>query len=98
MVFLRFLAVLFIVLALMLLGADAVSSLEKSDVVIRSLTQVLALLDADPTRWLETTLPSGVAGIIETILSWPGWAILGVLGLAIGAMTRGGDGMSGEID
>ena len=90
MVFLRFIAVLFLVLALMLLGADAVSSLEKGDVVIRSLTQVAALIDGDPTNWLETTLPSSVASVIETILSWPGWAVLGVLGLAIGVLTRGG--------
>jgi hypothetical protein len=77
------------VLALLLLGGDIVTSLEKSDIVMRGLTQDLGLIDADPTPWLDANLDSTVAGIVETVLSWPGWAVLGVLGLALGALAMG---------
>lgn len=87
--FFRFLAIALIVLALVLLGGDVVTSLEKGDIVMRSMTETLALLGADPTHWVETTLPAPVSDVAETILSWPGWAILGVLGLVIGALSLG---------
>ena len=87
--FVRFFALFLLVLALMLVGADMMSSLEKGDMVMRALEHDLALLGADPVPWLDATLDKSVAGVIETVLSWPGWAILGVLGLAIGALTLG---------
>lgn len=87
--FLRFFAVVLLTLALILFGADAVASLEKGDLVMRSFAHELALVNADPSLWLETTLPATVASVLETILTWPGWATLGVLGLAIGALSFG---------
>jgi hypothetical protein len=47
----------------------------------------LALVGVNSTQWLEQTFPSYVANAAETVLSWPGWAVIGVLGLAIGALT-----------
>ena len=85
--FFRFIAIALIVLALVLLGGDVVSSLEKDDMVMRSTTETLTLLGANSTEWLEQTFPASVANAAETVLSWPGWAVIGVLGLAIGALT-----------
>ncbi len=87
--FLRLVAIFLLVVALLLIGADMVSSLEKGEMVTRALAHDLALLDADPVPWLDATLDASVAGVLETILSWPGWATLGVLGLAIGALSLG---------
>lgn len=85
--FFRFIAIALIVLALVLLGGDVVSSLEKGDVVMRSMTDDLALVGVHSTVWLEQTFPSYVANAAEMVLSWPGWAVIGVLGLAVGALT-----------
>ncbi len=87
--FFRFIAIALIVIALVLLGGDVVTSLEKGDVVMRSMTEEMALVGADPTQWLETTFPASVTNVIETVLSWPGWAVIGVLGLIMGALTLG---------
>jgi hypothetical protein len=87
--FFRFVAVVLLALALMAFGADAIASLEKGDMVMRSMTKHLGLFGADPTTWIETTLPSYVNGVLDTIMSWPAWATLGVVGLVIGALSFG---------
>jgi hypothetical protein len=89
MAFFRFIAIVLLVLAFLFLGGDVVSSLEKGDMVMRGLTEGLALFGADPTAWIERTFPSGVADIFKMVMSWPAWATLGVLGLVIGALSYG---------
>ena len=85
----RILGLLMVVLALMLLGADVVSSLEKGmdiwsgDLTVRSLDQVLTLLQWDIKPWIQTTLPEPVAGWLTTFLGWPSWADLGVPGVIL---------------
>jgi hypothetical protein len=80
---LRGLSLSLIALALMLLGADVVSTLERKALILRSLTQVLALFEADPTAWLTAHLGADAAEITIMVLSWPGWVTLGVLGLVL---------------
>jgi hypothetical protein len=85
----RILGLLMVVLALMLLGADVVSSLEKGmdiwsgNLTVRSLDQVLVLLQWDIKPWIQTTLPDPVSGWLMTALSWPSWADLGVPGVIL---------------
>jgi hypothetical protein len=56
---------------------------------MRPLLQDLMLFNADPTDWLETTFPASVDNVLATVLNWPGFAVLGVLGLALGALSFG---------
>src|SRR4051794_16248847 len=87
MIILRLLGLLLIVLALMLLGADVVSTLEKNgDTVVRSLEQILQLLGVDALPWFERTLgPQFVQGV-KFIFAWPAWAVLGIPGAILGML------------
>ena len=82
MTVLRWISLILIVVALMLLGADIVSTLEREDgAVLRSLDGVLALVGASPRDWIEANLPNLAAWSVVTLMSAPGWMSLGVLGL-----------------
>ncbi len=93
----RIIGLVLVVVALMLLGADAVTTLEKGadlwsgDLMVRSLDQVLVLLHWDIKPWIEQTLPDPVSGWLLTALNWPSWADLGVPGLLLGFLGGGGD-------
>ncbi|HXJ01209.1 MAG TPA: hypothetical protein VNH44_08290 [Micropepsaceae bacterium] len=90
MVIFRLIGFLLIVFALMLLGADLVSTLEKhGGTVIRSLDQILMLLNVDASPWLEQKLPPQGASAAMVVLSWPGWAVLGVPGIMLGMLSSG---------
>jgi len=90
MVIFRLIGFLLIVFALMLLGADVVSTLEKQgETIIRSLDQILLLFGADATPWLERTLPPQAANGALVLLSWPGWAVLGIPGAVLGMIASG---------
>jgi hypothetical protein len=90
MVILRLIGILFVVAALMMLGADVITTLEKGhdlwsgDFMVRSLDQVMALFNISIKQWADTTLPDPVSGWLDTLLSWPGWADTGVLGVLLG--------------
>jgi hypothetical protein len=87
MIIFRLLGLLLIVLALMLLGADVVSTLEKNgEAVIRSLDQILLLLRIDALPWFERKLGPQFAQGMAIIFSWPAWAVLGVPGAALGML------------
>ena len=82
MVILRLFALVFIVVALMLLGADVVATLEKGgEITLCSLGSALGLVHGDPTAWIEMTFPASVAGVFTAVLGFPGWAVTGVLGI-----------------
>lgn len=85
---LRFISLILIVLALMLLGADVITSLEKGgQITPRSIEQVWAMISpsgvAGFKAWLEHSLPSPVPGWIEALLRIWGWAITGVIGVIL---------------
>ena len=88
MIVLRFFSLILIVLALMLLGADIISTLEMNGaIVIRSLDRVLLLVGLDPKPWLQTNAPPQLANACIALLGWAGWLTLGVLGLVLGLFT-----------
>jgi hypothetical protein len=85
---LRIVSLILIVVALMLLGADIVTSLEKGgQITTRSIEQVWNTIDsaglAGFKAWLEHTLPSPVPGWIEGLLKIWGWLITGVIGVIL---------------
>jgi hypothetical protein len=82
---------LFLAHALMLLGADEISTLEAGGVrTIRSLDQIFTLYGADPKPG-ETVMPVWAAKIVILIMSWPGWAVFAAVGGALGLATRSRD-------
>jgi hypothetical protein len=88
MVLLRSFSLALIVFALMLIGADVISSLEmQGTLVVRSLAQVLLLLGLDATATFQSYLPTSVSGWGVMVLGWPSWATLGVLGVVIAAVS-----------
>ena len=84
MVVFRWFSLTLIVLALMLLGADIVSTLEAANgVVVRSLDKDLLLFGIDAKPWIETRVLAGVASAFLAVLSFPGWATLGIVGVVL---------------
>lgn len=79
MVIFRWLSLVLIVVAVMLLGADLVGSLEKKAVVIRSLYDVLVLFNYDAKPSLVATFPPQVVNVVVMVIESPGWLILAFL-------------------
>ena len=85
-VVLRFISLILIVIALLLLGADIVSSLEKGgQITVRSIEQIWSLLDKSGViafkAWAEHTLPSPMPAWIESMLRVWAWAFAGLIGV-----------------
>jgi len=83
----RYISLVLLVIAFMLLGADFMTSLEKGEITVRSLAQFWTIVDK-PTldafkAWLEHTMPSPFAGWTESFLNVYGWAPFGVLGVIL---------------
>jgi len=86
-VLMRLISLLLIVAALMLLGADAVTSLERGgDVTVRSLGTVWGLfsqgtLDAFKS-WIQNHA-AFAAQFVYSALGLPGWSVTGVIGVIL---------------
>jgi hypothetical protein len=85
-VVLRFISLILIVLALLLLGADIITSLEKGgQITVRSIEQVWGLFSKGGVvsfkAWLEHTLPVPLPSWIEAVLRIPAWGLSGVIGV-----------------
>lgn len=87
----RVLGLLLLLHALMLLGADEISTIENGGIrTIRSLGQILTLYRADPEPFLAF-LPDGLSGAFGWVLSLPGWGVLALVGGALAAVFRARD-------
>src|ERR1700759_5232216 len=87
-VLLRIISLLLIVSALMLLGADAVTSLERGgEITVRSVAQVWALFSKASIdgfkAWTNHNLPVFLQQGVYSFLTVPGWSITGVLGVVL---------------
>jgi hypothetical protein len=86
-VLMRLLALILTVCALMLLGADAVTSLEKGgDVTVRSLDTVWALLNKPGLDVFKAWMQNHAAFMAQSVYSFlalPGWAVSGVIGVIL---------------
>jgi len=83
----RFLAWLMVSIAVALLGADAVSSLEEGVPVIRTTATVLALFNIDGLAMADAA-PGGVAKAISTLMDVPLWAVIGLVGVVLTLVFR----------
>ena len=89
--FMRFLSLVVVVVALMLLGADLVTSLENLDkgghITVRSLATIWGLLDQgslDAFRhWTASQLPGFLAAAIDWLLGVYSWFAIGVIAMAM---------------
>ena len=86
-VFMRLIALFLVVSALLMLGADAVTSLEKGgEITVRSLDAIWAMLDKPGLdifkAWIQNNAPSMAQGVYSA-LALPGWAVTGVLGVLV---------------
>jgi hypothetical protein len=87
-VVLRFISLVLIMIGLMLLGADLITSLEKhGPITVRSLEEVWALTSRTSAAafniWMQRSLPPGVVSGVGAVLALPAWAPTGVLGVVL---------------
>lgn len=82
MVVFRWLSLVLIVMAVMLLGADLVGTLEKKAIVIRSLYDMIILFNYDAKPWLIATLPAQIVNGVVFVIEAPGWLTLGFFAFA----------------
>jgi hypothetical protein len=75
----RWLSIVFIVTAVMLLGADLVGTLEKKALVIRSLQSVLLLFNYDATQAFVANFPRQLVQVAVFIVEAPGWITFSLL-------------------
>ena len=76
--------------ALMLLGADALSSLETGEMTLRSTAEVLNLVGQDSMAvqgLLEGSVPA-LGSYIAPVMATPAWVPLGVLGMILALIFR----------
>lgn len=87
----RIIGMLFLLHALMLLGADEISTIENGGIrTIRSLGRILTLYRADPAPFLEV-LPGWLSAAFGRVLSMPGWGVFAVIGGVLAALFRARD-------
>lgn len=88
LVLLRLISLILVVSAIMLLGADIVTSLEAGGkITVRSLDQVWMLFDktaaASFHTWCDSHLPGFLAHGIAALFGLPGWGVTGVPGIIL---------------
>ncbi len=87
----RWLGILLLLHALMLLGADEISTIENDGIrTIRSLGRILTLYRADPEPFLAS-MPEWLAGALSWVLMLPGWGVLATVGGALAVIFRSRD-------
>ena len=84
----RFVSLVLIVIAIGLLGADLVTSLEKHGlIVVRSVAQVWALVDkngpAASEAWVQQTLPYPLMRVFAMLLNTWSWVVVGIPGIVL---------------
>ena len=84
----RIIGILLVVHALMLIGADEISTIEAGGVrTIRSLDHILTIYRLDPKPW-AASLPGLLQGGVSTVMAWPAWAVLAGVGALLGFGAR----------
>ena len=83
----RFVAWVLVALAVALLGADGVSSLETGAPVMRSTADILLLMGIDGASLAESS-PGGVSQAIDAVMGLPLWSVIGVVGVVLTLIFR----------
>lgn len=88
----RFLALFLIVAGIMLLGADAISTLEaQGQVRIRTVESIWGLLSSGSlslVKDLAAGLPDLIGGLLTGLLSAPSWIAVGLMGVVLAYFFR----------
>jgi len=84
----RFISLILIVVAIALLGADIITSLEHGgQITVRSIDQVWAILgkggDVAFKSWVGRNFPSFLASWTYSVMALPGWGVTGVVGVIL---------------
>ena len=83
----RVVAWVLVAVAIALLGADGISSLESGEPVMRSTESVLSLIGIDGGALAEHS-PGGVSQALSTIMGLPLWGVIGVIGVVMTLIFR----------
>ncbi|MEM9014274.1 MAG: hypothetical protein AAGB02_04115 [Pseudomonadota bacterium] len=83
----RFLAWTLVTIAIALLGADGISSLEQGEPVVRTTAEILGLMGVDGIAMAEGA-PGGLSQALGTVMDLPLWAVVGVIGLVLSLIFR----------
>jgi hypothetical protein len=83
----RFFAWLLVSIAVALLGADAVSSLEKGEPVVRTTASILSLFGVNGQGVVDVA-PNGVSQAIATLMGLPLWSVIGLIGVVLTLVFR----------
>lgn len=83
----RFIAWLLVAIAVALLGADAVSSLEQGEPVVRTTADILGLMGVN-SAGVVAAAPGGVARALQTLFALPLWGIIGLIGVVLTLVFR----------
>lgn len=78
MIIFRWLSLILVVLAVMLLGADLVGTLEKHILVVRSLQDVAMLFNYDTKEALIANAPQQIVVVVVKIIESPGWLVFAI--------------------
>ena len=79
----RLIAWLIMAIAVALLGADLVSTLETGELFLRSLSDILALLGVVGFDTMAEGLPAGASQAVGLLAGAYAWLVLGVIGLIL---------------
>lgn len=86
-VFMRLISLILIVAALLFLGADAVSSLERGgELTVRSLDTVWGMLGPKSLLAFKSWVQNHAGGVAQGVyssLAMPAWAVTGVIGVIL---------------
>ncbi|MEM8772477.1 MAG: hypothetical protein AAGD92_12580 [Pseudomonadota bacterium] len=83
----RFVAWVLVALAVALLGADGVSSLEAGKPIMRSTADIFGLFGLDAKAVIENA-PGGVSQALKTVFGLPLWGVIGVIGVVLTLIFR----------
>lgn len=83
----RFVAWVLVALAIAMLGADGVSSLEAGEPVIRTTADVLNLIGINGAAMAEGA-PGGISQALGAVMGLPLWAVVGVIGVVLTLIFR----------
>lgn len=83
----RIIAWVMVAIAIALLGADGISSLETGEPVMRSTSTILGYFGIDGAAIIANA-PGGVSQAIGTIMGLPLWGVFGVIGVVLTLIFR----------
>ena len=87
-VVMRLVSLLLVVCAIMMMGGDVITSLEKGgEITVRSFNELWALYSKHGAEafsaWLDRSLPTFLSHGVESGLALPAWAVTGVPGVIL---------------